>query len=249
MEELHLKLSFPREDPAGVLLEEFYPALFVCMADDLLREGAGESARTSSLRCSRWRRRILRPARLFCSTCTSASAPTDAARFQKLIPLCKVLALSPAPSRSRCKAAAVEAAAAAAHLTPDTSDEAPVCLQLSEETRRLAAVGSYRSLERLLDRHHKVGSGAGGVGGGGGLSCDLNRVSVAQRENAATMAPTEHKCCHRDSHSGSICVWSTQHLCVEHAAFVCGAWSTQHLCVEHAAWCQSQMCHLASMVP
>ena len=76
---------------------------------------------------------------------------SDAARFQKLIPL--------------CKAAAVEAAAAAAHLTPDTSDEALVCLHLSEETRRLAAVGSYRSLERLLDRHHKVGSGAGGVGG------------------------------------------------------------------------------------
>jgi len=76
MEKLHLKLSFPREDPAGVLLEEFYPALLVCMADDLLREGAGESARTSSLRCTRWRRRILRPARLFCSTCTSASAPT-----------------------------------------------------------------------------------------------------------------------------------------------------------------------------
>jgi len=59
------------------------------------------------------------------------------------------------------------------------------------------------------------------------VSCYLNRVSVAQRENAATMAPTEHKCCHRDSHGGSICVWSTQHLCVEHAAFV---WSTQHLC-------------------
>ena len=121
----------------------------------------------------------------------------DAARFQKLIPL--------------YKAAAVEAAAAAADLTPDTSDEVPVCVYLSEETRRLAAVGSYRSLERLLDRHHKVGSGAGGMGGGGGVSCYLNRVSVAQRENAATMAPTEHKCCHRDSHSGSICVWSTQH--------------------------------------
>ena len=154
---------------------------------------------------------------------------SDAARFQKLIPL--------------CKAAAVEAAAAAAHLTPDTSDEALVCLHLSEETRRLAAVGSYRSLERLLDRHHKVGSGAGGMGGGGGVSCYLNRVSVAQRENAATMAPTEHKCCHRGSHSGSICVWSTQHLFVEHAAFLCGArsiyicvWSTQHLCAEHAAF-------------
>ncbi len=150
MEKLHLKLSFPREDPVGVLLEEFYPALLVCMVDDLLREGAGEcedlEPALHSVASSHSEARTL--VLQYMHECISTDS-IDAARFQKLIPL--------------YKAAAVEAAAAAADLTPDTSDEVPVCVYLSEETRRLAAIARC-----LLDRHHKVGSGAGGGGAGGG---------------------------------------------------------------------------------
>jgi hypothetical protein len=149
LEKLHLKISFPREDSVGVLLEEFYPALLVCMVDDLLRESAGEcedlEPALHSVASSHSEARTLVLQYMY--ECISTDN-MDAARFQKLIPL--------------YKAAAVEAAAAAADLTPDTSDEAPVCLYLSEETRRLAAIARC-----LLDRHHKAGSGAGGGGGGG----------------------------------------------------------------------------------
>ena len=127
MEKLHLKLSFPREDPVGVLLEEFYPALLVCMVDDLLGEGAREcedlEPALHSVASSHSEARTL--VLQYMHECISTDS-IDAARFQKPIPL--------------YKAAAVEAAAAAADLTPDTLDEAPLCLYLIEETRRLAAI-------------------------------------------------------------------------------------------------------------
>jgi hypothetical protein len=118
-------LMAPR--PCGVLLEEFYPALLVCMVDDLLGEGAREcedlEPALHSVASSHSEARTL--VLQYMHECISTDS-IDAARFQKPIPL--------------YKAAAVEAAAAAADLTPDTLDEAPLCLYLIEETRRLAAI-------------------------------------------------------------------------------------------------------------
>jgi len=42
METLHRQTRFPSSDPVATLLDEFYPALLVCVVDDLLREGEGD---------------------------------------------------------------------------------------------------------------------------------------------------------------------------------------------------------------
>jgi hypothetical protein len=42
MESLHVQSEMPSSDAASVLLHDFYPALLVCVVDDLLREGEGE---------------------------------------------------------------------------------------------------------------------------------------------------------------------------------------------------------------
>ena len=141
---LHRLARFPASDGVKHLLEEVYPALLVCVVDDLLREGEGEceplEPALHSLASSygEVRRLVLQ----YMEEAVNADSQ-DTARFLSLLPLYTT--------------ASKEAAAAAADVTPDEEHQVPVNIDVSEETRRLAGIA-----RRLLDGHHK-GSAATAV--------------------------------------------------------------------------------------